>query len=296
MARKIILLKGMQASSKSTWAKNFVKENNDYHRIERDAFRHMLTNYTFTEENEKIVDKLHKLALKELLLSTDKNLIIDEMHLNDKYTKQQIDFILDICPTAKIEVKEFPVTLGEALERDKNRHFPIGASVLKNTWRRYEVELKQMLDRHKPKYPWDSSLPYCIVCDIDGTLSHSPNRRIYSDDVDGDTIIFPVWSILDKYKDKVTVILMSGREEKTREATEKWLKTEGVNYQHLYMRKTKDKRSDTIVKRELFDEYVRGKYMPMFVIDDRPCVVEMWVAMGLFVFNVNQDPMCLNNF
>jgi len=290
---KAILTKGLQASGKTTWAKEFIKNDPSYIRISRDDFRHMLDSYSFSDETEKIVTKMVESCIIDAI-AHNKNIIIDEMHLNKTRLQDRINFF--ISKNYEVEVKEFPVTLGEALERDKNRHFPIGASVLKNTWRRYEIELKQMLDRHKPKYPWDSSLPYCIICDIDGTLSHSPQRKIYSDDVTGDTIIFPVWSILDKYKDKVTVILMSGREEKTREATEKWLKTEGVNYQHLYMRKTKDKRSDTIVKAELFDEHIRGKYMPMFVIDDRPCVVQTWIDMGLFVFNVNQDPMCLNNF
>ena len=290
---KAILTKGLQASGKTTWAKEFIKNDPSYIRISRDDFRHMLDSYSFSDETEKIVTKMVESCIIDAI-AHNKNIIIDEMHLNKTRLQDRINFF--ISKNYEVEVKEFPVTLGEALERDKNRHFPIGASVLKNTWRRYEIELKQMLDRHKPKYPWDSSLPYCIICDIDGTLSHSPQRKIYSDDVTGDTIIFPVWSILDKYKDKVTVILMSGREEKTREATEKWLKTEGVNYQHLYMRKTKDKRSDTIVKTELFDEHIRGKYMPMFVIDDRPCVVQTWIDMGLFVFNVNQDPMCLNNF
>ena len=62
------------------------------------------------------------------------------------------------------------------------------------------------------------------------------------------------------------------------------------------MRKDNDNRSDTIIKREIFDEFIRDKYMPMFVIDDRPCVVEMWVSMGLFVFNVNQDAYCKRDF
>jgi hypothetical protein len=199
--------------------------------------------------------------------------------------------------TFEFEIKEFPITLGEAIERDKKRDFVIGEKVIKQTWKRYEIELKQMIERAKPKYEWNSSLPYCIICDIDGTLSHSPNRRIFDfKEVINDSLHFPVWNILDKYKDKVTIILMSGRDEDCRTETEEWLKKQVINYQALHMRKPKDNRSDTIIKRELFDEHIRGKYQPMFVIDDRPSVVQMWIDMGLFVFNVNQDPYCKNDF
>lgn len=62
------------------------------------------------------------------------------------------------------------------------------------------------------------------------------------------------------------------------------------------MRKEKDYRDDTTIKKELFEEYIKNKYQPMFVIDDRPSVVQMWVDLGLFVFNVNQDPWAKNPF
>lgn len=291
--RKVILTRGMQASSKTTWAKEFIKNDPSYIRISRDDFRHMLDSYSFSDETEKIVTKMVESCIIDAI-AYNKNIIIDEMHLNKTRLQDRINFF--ISKNYEVEVKEFPVHVSEAIERDKRRSFPIGEKVLNRTWKTYEVELRQMIDRHKPQYPWDHKLPYCIICDIDGTLSHSPQRRIYSNDVIDDKVIFPVWSILDKYKDKVTVVLMSGRDETCRAATEAWLKKEGVNYQHLYMRKDKDHRSDTIIKRELFDEHIRGVYQPMFVIDDRPCVVEMWVDMGLFVFNVNQDPRCKNDF
>ena len=62
------------------------------------------------------------------------------------------------------------------------------------------------------------------------------------------------------------------------------------------MRKSNDKRCDTIVKSEMFEEIVRNKYYCEFIIDDRPKVIDMWVNKGIFVFNVNQDPYCKNNF
>ena len=55
---KYCLLRGMQSSGKTTWAKQFVKENQDWKRVSRDDFRHMLSSYTFDDKNELIVTKL----------------------------------------------------------------------------------------------------------------------------------------------------------------------------------------------------------------------------------------------
>lgn len=296
----VIFTKGLQGSGKSTWAEQFIKDNQNYKRINRDSFRHMLSAYTFDDENEKIVTSLCDKTIGTLI-DQGFNLVIDQMNLNEKRLHQDMKFIEECCKfdnkQVEFEIKEFPITLGEAIERDKKRDFVIGEKVIKQTWKRYEIELKQMIERAKPKYEWNSSLPYCIICDIDGTLSHSPNRRIFDfKEVINDSLHFPVWNILDKYKDKVTIILMSGRDEDCRTETEEWLKKQVINYQALHMRKPKDNRSDTIIKRELFDEHIRGKYQPMFVIDDRPSVVQMWIDMGLFVINVNQDPYCRNDF
>ncbi len=44
----------------------------------------------------------------------------------------------------------------------------------------------------------------------------------------------------------------------------------------LNMREAGDMRKDSIVKKELFDQHIRGKYNVRMVIDDRDQVVDMW--------------------
>ena len=55
------------------------------------------------------------------------------------------------------------------------------------------------------------------------------------------------------------------------------------------MRPNQDQRSDVVVKEELFNSHVRGKYNPWLVIDDRPSVCRMWRSLGLKVLQVG-DP------
>lgn len=52
------------------------------------------------------------------------------------------------------------------------------------------------------------------------------------------------------------------------------------------MRKSGDMRKDSIVKREMFDEHIRGRYNVNFVLDDRNQVVELWRSMGLTCLQV----------
>ncbi len=42
------------------------------------------------------------------------------------------------------------------------------------------------------------------------------------------------------------------------------------------MRKENDGRKDAIIKRELFDAEIAGKYFIEFILDDRNQVVNMW--------------------
>ena len=59
----------------------------------------------------------------------------------------------------------------------------------------------------------------------------------------------------------------------------------------LLMRKTGDKRRDTEVKEEIYNEFIKDKYNVLTVFDDRPCVVRMWKRLNLMVCDVSrQDP------
>ena len=89
---------------------------------------------------------------------------------------------------------------------------------------------------------------------------------------------------------------MSGRKETCREITEQWLEKNNVPYDDLYMRKADDNRDDTVIKRELFEKYIKGRYNVLFVIDDRPKVCKMWQDLGIFTLVVNQDVYAKNDF
>jgi hypothetical protein len=59
----------------------------------------------------------------------------------------------------------------------------------------------------------------------------------------------------------------------------KWLAEKGVNYHDLLLRKDKDRRADSVVKREMLATIDKSKIL--FVVEDRSRVVEMWRSEGL---------------
>jgi phosphoglycolate phosphatase-like HAD superfamily hydrolase len=142
-----------------------------------------------------------------------------------------------------------------------------------------------------------------LICfDIDGTLVNIEHRLDYvrckpknwaafDAGIPNDKVNEPVAEVLRQMaKTRNTIILASGRNERSRQATVDWLRNKGLNmYQKLYMRKADDFRADDIVKQEILDEIIRdyGK-KPDMVFDDRPRVVRMWRDNGIFVFNVYQ--------
>jgi len=54
------------------------------------------------------------------------------------------------------------------------------------------------------------------------------------------------------------------------------------------MRKHGDYRPDDIVKKEMYDAFIKDQYNVLGVFDDRLKVVRMWEGLGLWVFNCNQ--------
>jgi hypothetical protein len=128
------------------------------------------------------------------------------------------------------------------------------------------------------------------LCDIDGTLAHNNGHRSFYDEskVLEDTILPTVEIIKSLISTGNKVIFFSGRTEKCKDDTLLWLRRAIGVYPELYMRKDKDQRGDEIIKLEMYNEYIKDKYIVNAVFDDRLKVCRMWYDLGLFVLNCNQ--------
>ena len=134
--------------------------------------------------------------------------------------------------------------------------------------------------------------------DLDGTLAILGDRNPYDaarceeDTLDETVDTIANWA----WEQDYAVIFLSGRKETYREQTEAWLRQHGWLDSNLdqytpgvhgpFMRASDDGRPDFVVKAELFDKHVRGRFDVRFVLDDRDQVVQMWRRMGLKVLQV----------
>ena len=142
-----------------------------------------------------------------------------------------------------------------------------------------------------------------VVCDIDGTISKVGDRIKYLKQSPKDWDAFygacgedepnkAVLTLADSLAVglQYSVILCSGRRESCRKDTVAWLYqyTEELRYvnefEGLLLRKDGDFRSDTIVKKELLDNYLSEngytKDDVAFILEDRSSVVKMWRDAG----------------
>jgi hypothetical protein len=130
-----------------------------------------------------------------------------------------------------------------------------------------------------------------VIFDIDGTLadisarqhhvrSHPKNWNAFFQGMSKDkpvTSLVRLANIL--YDAGAYIVLCSGRNERHRTETVRWMEQEGVRYHELRLRADDDMRSDVKAKREMLQGLDRSKIL--FVVEDRSRVVDMWRAEGL---------------
>lgn len=75
--QKLIYTLGLPASGKSTWAKQMVRENSNYKRVNKDDLRAMLDCSKWSKENEKFIVETQNLIIRKALLE-GKSVIVDD--------------------------------------------------------------------------------------------------------------------------------------------------------------------------------------------------------------------------
>jgi predicted kinase len=299
LTKKVILPRGIPGSGKSTWvseqlathpAGTAVRLNNDDLSV---MLYGQLWGNMFNNASKELLHHL-RLAMLETFLKQEyiTHVYVDNTNLAVNTVKALQDVAL-LHGAEFIVVDDFlNVPIEECIERDSKRDRVVGADVIRKMAKPIE-KLKPWVLPEIPvieKYDNEQDLPEVVICDIDGTLALMDGRtpydyslihtdKPYEAVVD---LVYDMWSL------DVPIIFMSGRSDDSREQTKAWLNTHVLAGDlDLYMRKTGDYRPDWIVKYELFQEHIAGKYRVKFVLDDRNQVVELWRnKLGLSTFQV----------
>ena len=131
---KLIVLQGIPASGKSTWAKQWAKEYpNSRVVVNRDSLRSMLGEYWVTQR-EPLINKLEEICVIEALKS-NYEVCIDATNLNPKTISKWQNLSKDM--NVDIEFKEFKISEEEAIARDKGRALEVGEKTIRNFYEKY---------------------------------------------------------------------------------------------------------------------------------------------------------------
>lgn len=274
----MIIMVGLPASGKSTRAEEILGEDGNAVRINKDLLRTMLHFDRFTGKNESLTRQAARTLAREFLLD-GKNVIIDDTNLNENTLQSWVDLAKQTQGT-RIQYERMETPLHECIARDSVREKEVGKTVIAN------MALKAGI-YPKPKNGF-------VICDIDGTLADIRHRlhfvkkseggkkdwKGFFDAMEDDGVRVDVLLMLAGAAEKGhEIVFVSGRPDTYRRLTENFVFKHFPDAATVIMRKAHDKRPDTEVKKEIYDQYL-SKYPVAFVIDDRPnVIVKTWIPL-----------------
>ena len=283
---KIIMLKGLPASGKSTWARARQEEGGNFLVISKDEIRKMFGGYKSKREKDvlRIRNELIRAGIQ-----LKRNVIVDDTNLNPKHERYLRQLSRELGVKFEINDDFMNVPPEECIKRDIHRgEKAVGQSAIWDMYFRWICPLpaKQLNDNF--------GKPRAVICDIDGTLALNVSGRSFYDmervgEDDADPLMSCVVDALFNYgiekdgKPYPTVILVSGRDGSAREKTVEWLEKNSIPYDELYTREEGDSRPDNLVMAEIYHKYIEPRYAVLGVFDDRPSVCSEWRKLGLRV-------------
>lgn len=132
-----------------------------------------------------------------------------------------------------------------------------------------------------------------ILVDLDGTLadvehrvhhvqSDSKNWKAFNDGMHSDSLNEWCADLIKAMRgEEYKIIFITGRSEAYRQMTLEYPEKHKIDFEHLYMRPSKDRREDFEVKKEIYKTQIKDDYKVVFVVEDRASVVKMWRGIGL---------------
>lgn len=277
----LTILIGCPASGKSTFAEWKVRTEPKTMRISRDEIRFSQFQEVMEPAAESMISKVVNAQIKTLLVN-GWNVILDNCHTKLDYIQQPVK---EFSEMSNIDFKLFDLPLEDLLTRNETRQRKVPKKVIENMFHQLQI-VKAKFDFQSLKKvnsmveyaPQNPTLPKAIICDLDGTLALMNGRNPFdASTCDQDLINTPVANVLKNYKKLgYKILLVSGREDRYKEPTLRFLTQHEIEFDELIMRKTKDSRKDSIIKTEIYNEAIKEHYFVEFVLDDRNQVVDTW--------------------
>lgn len=288
----LTILTGLQGSGKSTYARSLVKQN-EYVRVNRDDLRELMhPDMLWSGKREGIIVAT-ELAMVRTALAAKKNVVVDDTNL----VQSTLDRILVVAkefPEVRVKIYDMQVPIDVCIERDSLREGSahVGAPVIYRT--AYSSGYVKWSDDPRP----------VVIVDIDGTLANGEHRneiladktnpdrwKHYFAQVQGDSAYPVVAQWVQELSKDYQIAIVSGRPDNfpvrahvgaghpwtMAEETSMFVHTRcKIPYTALFMRGGNDKRPDTDIKRDIYNQCFKGANV-FAILDDRPAVIrETW--------------------
>lgn len=294
------VMQGLPASGKTTFARTL-----DAMRFNLDDYRAMMWGDTEWSKEKEHVAVQAMLASAAATIKLGRDIVIDNTHLTPPLPKLYRKAFARLGVTFKVH-NFTDMSVDDCITRDLVRGIrgaKVGADVIrllnenyleasKNGWRLTDKWMNGEPYMPPEPYEYQLGLPSIIIVDLDGTIAINDGHRGHyeyekvSDDKPNPNVLALVDTLTEYYRP----IFMSGREDRCREETLTWITRHlglTVGGHTLHMRTTGDHRPDYIIKGELFDAHIRGKYNVLCALDDRDQIVRLWRDIGLTCLQVN---------
>lgn len=303
--QEFILTRGVPASGKSTWAKQWVVAAPNRVRINRDDIREELFGKEYhgnqTGKAEIRVTE-HEYERIQRALRENKSVVSDNMHMNPRFLKAYHNMAKEAG--LKLQHRDFPISKEEAFRRNAARERVVPEHVIEKI---YEEHVGPNGEFHyfdgdytprefvAPEKPGQMALGFDLDGSLDDTrgITHYVKRPKHRDfDMFHRSSLFTpanpeVLQILrDAQERGFAVLITTARSEKYREVSEVWLNKIGVRPDNMFMRENDDNRPDFEVKHDMYNQKIKPHYDLVRMIDDNTQAIDAWKKNGIAVTEV----------
>ncbi len=275
----LFITRGLPASGKSTWAREHLASapKGSTVIVCRDDLRLMLHDGVWSKTNEKATMNARDVLIRLNLLN-GLDVVVSDTNLDEKTFNHLSDIAAQV--EADVEVVDFrDVPLHVCIERDALRPNPVGKKIIN------QLHLRHLSKPYSPP-EYDPSLPDAILLDLDGTIARMHGRSPYDyTKVDTDKVDVTVRRIVqNEHAAGTKVIVLSGRRADCIDLSIKWLNDNDTPFDEIHQREPGDEtRTDYLVKHEMLEKFVFGKYNILYSLDDRDQVVRLYRSLGIKV-------------
>lgn len=135
---RVIILRGLPGSGKTTWAREFIRYRGWYKRVSKDDLRGMFDHGRYSSDSEKLIRKMQSRLITELLRE-GRNVVVDNTNLSSRDIREIYDASIvywEAKSYLSVKELEFHTPIEECIRRDALRPNPVG-----------ETRIREMAER-----------------------------------------------------------------------------------------------------------------------------------------------------